>query len=143
MKHWRGFEWKSRAQILGWPLLHIAFGRNKKTGKLMAARGIIAVGQFGVGLITIAQFGIGFLFGFGQFVGAPMAVGQIALGIYFGLGQFSTGVTAVGQFAFGKYVLAQAGFGEHIWSLKIKDPVAIEYFKDLRHSLNAFFIKAF
>jgi hypothetical protein len=125
---WRGFEWRSKTEILGLPLINIAFGRNKQTGKLLVAKGIIAIGQFGIGVITIAQFGIGILFGFGQFVGGIMAVGQIALGIYFGLGQFSTGLIAIGQFALGKYVLAQIGYGEYVWSTKIKNPEAIEYF---------------
>ena len=31
----RGYEWKSKTEILGWPLIHIAVGRNKETGKLL------------------------------------------------------------------------------------------------------------
>ena len=134
---WRGFEWKSKTEVFGWPLIHIAVGRNKKTGKLLIAKGIIAIGQFGIGLITIAQFGIGLLFGFGQFVGGILAIGQFALGIYFGLGQFATGITAIGQFAFGKYVRAQLGYGEYVWSTKIKDPRAVEYFNNLWHSVKS------
>ena len=132
---WHGFEWKSKTEIYGWPLVHIAFGRNKKTGRLLVAKGIIAIGQFAIGLITVAQFGIGLLFGFGQFVGGMLAVGQFALGIYFGLGQFATGSTAIGQFAFGEYVRAQIGFGKYVWSQKIKDPQAIEYFRNLWESV--------
>ena len=123
-----GYEYKSNAEILGFPILHVAIGRDKDTGRLLVARGIIAIGQFGIGLITIAQFGIGLLFGFGQFVGGIFAVGQLAVGLSFGLGQFATGMTAIGQFAFGEYVLAQIGFGEHVWSTKIRDPEAVEYF---------------
>ncbi len=133
--YWRGFEWKSKIEILGLPLIHIAIGKDKETGKLLVAKGIIAVGQFGIGVITIAQFGIGILLGLGQFVGGILAVGQLALGIYFGLGQFATGITAIGQIALGKYVLAQLGYGEHVWSSKIKNPEAIEYFKNLWHSV--------
>lgn len=44
---WRGFEWKSKTQLLGWPLIHIAIGRNKETGKLLVAKGIIAIGGSG------------------------------------------------------------------------------------------------
>lgn len=128
---YRGYEWKSKTEILGWPLVHIAVGRNKQTGKLLVARGIIAIGQFGIGIITIAQFGIGLVFAFGQFVGGIYSIGQVALGVYFGLGQLATGVTAIGQLAFGKYVLAQMGFGEHVWSTKMRDPEAVEYFKNL------------
>lgn len=128
---WRGFEWKSKSQVLGWPLIHIAIGRDSSTGKLLVAKGIIAIGQFGVGLITIAQFGIGILFGLGQFVAGLSAIGQFAFGVWIGIGQFATGITAIGQIAFGKYVLAQKGFGEFIWSIDRRDPLAVEYFKNL------------
>ena len=130
----RGYEWKSKAELFGWPLIHIAVGRNKETGKLLVAKGIIAIGQFGIGVITIAQFGIGILFGLGQFVGGILAIGQFALGIYFGLGQFATGITAIGQIAFGMYVRAHTGYGKYVWSTKVKDPQAIEYFRSLWHS---------
>jgi len=135
---WRGFEWRTTAEILGWPLIHIAAGRDPATGKLLVAKGVIAIGQFGIGLITIAQFGIGILFGFGQFTGGVLAIGQFALGIYFGLGQFASGATAIGQFAVGKYVLAQIGFGEHVWAVNTKDPRAIEYFGNLWDSVRGF-----
>lgn len=118
-------------------MVHIAIGRNKETGRLLAAKGIIAIGQFGIGVITIAQFGIGLLFGLGQFVGGIFAIGQFALGGIFGLGQFATGITAIGQIAFGSYVRASMGFGKRVWSEKIKDPQAIGYFTNLWHSVKS------
>jgi len=133
-RFWRGYEWKTKTQILGWPLIHIAVGRNQETGRLMIAKGIIAIGQFGIGIITIAEFGIGVLFGLGQFVGGIFCIGQVALGVIFGLGQFACGITAIGQFAFGSYVRAQIGYGTHVWSSKIKDPQAIGYFSNLWYS---------
>jgi len=129
-----GFEWRTKTEMFGLPLIHIAIGRNKETGRLMMAKGIIAIGQFGIGVITIAQFGIGILFGLGQFVGGIFAVGQLALGGYFGLGQFATGVTAIGQFAFGWYVRAQLGYGKYIWSTQVMDSQAVEFFYDLWQS---------
>ena len=133
-RYWRGYEWRTKAQIFGWPLIHIAVGRNEETGRLMVAKGIIAIGQFGIGIITIAEFGIGVLFGLGQFVGGIFSIGQFALGIIFAFGQFACGITAVGQIAFGSYVRAQIGFGSHVWSSKIKDPQAIGYFSNLWYS---------
>lgn len=135
--YWRGYQWRTEAEILGWPLVHVAFGRDKQTGKLLVAKGIIAIGQFAIGLIAIAQFGIGFLFAFGQFTGGWLAIGQFAVGLYFGLGQFATGMTAIGQFAFGEYVLAQLGYGKYVWSTKIKDPEALEYFGNLLEFLKS------
>lgn len=126
-----GFQWRTEAEILGWPLIHVAVGRDRQTGKLLVAKGIIAIGQFAIGLITIAQFGIGLLFAFGQFTGGWIAIGQAAIGIYFGLGQLATGMTAIGQFAIGKYVLAQLGYGKYVWSTKLKDPEAMEHFTNI------------
>lgn len=130
---WRlwGFEWKTEKQIYGWPIVHVTLGFDRKTGKFLVSRGIIAIGQFGLGVITIAQFGIGILFGLGQIIVGACAIGQIACGILFGLGQFATGVTAIGQFGFGQYVRAMIGIGQHLWTVKVKDPVAIEYFEHL------------
>lgn len=100
MSGWRylGFEWKSKQEVFGWPLIHVTIGFDKKTGRLAVSRGIIAIGQFGIGVITIAQFGVGILFGLGQFMAGSIAVGQFAIGILFGLGQIATGITAIGQF---------------------------------------------
>jgi uncharacterized membrane protein (DUF485 family) len=131
-KRWWGYEWRSRQEMFGLPLVHVAIGWNPETGKLRIAKGVVAVGQFGIGFITIAQFGFGLVFGFGQFLAAPVAVAQFALGLFFGLGQFATGYIAIGQLAAGVYVLAQQGFGEHVWSAKISDPAALEFFRGLR-----------
>lgn len=125
-----GFEWKSKITIYGYPLIHIAVGKDAN-GKLRVAKGIIAIGQFGIGLITIAQFGVGILFGLGQFIFGLTTIAQFAIGILFGLGQFATGYIAIGQIAFGWYVLCQFGFAKYIWSPKIKDPQAIEFFRQL------------
>ncbi|MDO9350110.1 MAG: hypothetical protein Q7U55_02615 [Deltaproteobacteria bacterium] len=39
------------------------------------------------------------------------------------------GEVTIGQVAFGKYVLAQLGFGEHVWSMDRADPEAVAFFK--------------
>jgi hypothetical protein len=95
---WLGWEWKSRSNIGGIPLVHVAFGWDLQKGTPRVARGIIAIGQFGIGVITIAQFGIGLLFALGQFAAGSFAIGQFAAGIFFALGQFAAGINAVGQF---------------------------------------------
>lgn len=138
-RRWRGFEWQSRTEFFGWPLIHVAFGKDPATGKFRVAKGIIAVGQFAVGLITFAQIGIGLLFGFGQCIFGLTAVAQAAFGIYFGLGQLATGWTAIGQICFGYYVLAQMGYGVHLWTQSVKDPEAIRYFHQLWESVVGFF----
>ena len=91
-----GFEYKSKATLLGMPFLHIAF-KYRQNGMPVVAKGFIAIGQFGIGVINISQFGIGF-FSLSQFTIAAYALAQFALaysciaqiGLYIdrGYGQF-------------------------------------------------------
>jgi hypothetical protein len=126
-----GYEWKSKAEIFSLPLIHVALGRDRQTGKFLVAKGIIAIGQFAIGIIAIGQFSIGLLFGLAQFAIGLFAVAQFALGIYFGLGQFATGFTCIAQFGAGEFVLAQIGYGKYVWSETVKDLQAFGYFKSL------------
>ncbi len=133
-KRW-GWQWKSETSLLGWPLVHIAIGFDQQTGKLLVAKGIIAIGWFAIGLITVAQFGVGLLFGFGQFIAGLVVIAQFAMGGLFGLGQFACGMVAIGQMALGEYVLCQIGVGKHVWSTKVVDPEAQRYFMALWEQL--------
>lgn len=138
-------EFTSCKTLLGLPLLHYTRGICPETGKRVVAKGIVAVGRIAAGIVAIGQaaFGaiaigqlaLGLLFGLGQASTGWAAVGQVAIGIEFGLGQIATGLTAIGQVGFGKYVLAQIGFGEHVWSTKRVDPEAVAYFKSLLETL--------
>jgi hypothetical protein len=134
-------EFKSYKIILGLPLLHYTRGICPETGKRVVAKGIVAVGRIAAGIVAIGQAAFGaiaigqlalsLLFGIGQASTGWVAVGQVAIGVAFGLGQFATGFTAIGQLGIGHYVLAQIGFGEHVWSTKQADPEAVTYFKSL------------
>ena len=138
-RRYRGYEWKSDIDVFGWPLIHIAAGRDSKTGKLKVAKGIIAIGQFGIGLFTFAQVGIGLFFGFGQVMFGLLTIGQVAIGLYFGLGQVATGMVAIGQVCLGKYILAQVGYGIHAWTTEGKDPAAVEFFTSIWIYLKSIF----
>src|SRR5512146_1753355 len=72
-----GFEYKSKAAILGLPLLHISF-KYRPNRVPVPARGVIAIGQFAWGIITVAQFGVGVV-GIGQFMIGGVALAQFAL----------------------------------------------------------------
>jgi hypothetical protein len=136
VKEWlgTGFEWKSRKTVYGWPLAHVAFGRDAR-GKFRVARGVVAVGQFAVGIVTIAQFGVGVLFGFGQFIFGLTSIAQVAVTVLFGIGQFATGYAAVGQIVVAYYGLAQAGLAKHLWSLHVADPEAAKFFISLAEKI--------
>ncbi len=129
-----GFEWKSKETFYGYPLVHIAFGRDEQN-KLRVAKGVVAIGQFGVGLITFAQFGVGILFGFGQLIFGITAVAQVAISILFGAGQLAIGYYAIGQIAIGFYALCQTGFAKYIWTPEIRDAEAVEFFCQLYEKL--------
>jgi len=91
-----GFEYKSKATMFGFPLIHVSF-KFRPNGAPVPAKGFIAIGQFGIGVINISQFGIG-LFSLSQFTIAGYALAQIGIaysliaqiGIYinYGIGQF-------------------------------------------------------
>jgi hypothetical protein len=72
-----GFEYKSEATLFGWPLLHISF-KYRSNRRPVPARGIIAIGQFGLGVITISQFGVG-LFSVSQFTVSGYALTQFGI----------------------------------------------------------------
>jgi hypothetical protein len=85
-----GFEYKSRTSLVGLPLLHISF-KYRPNRTPVPAKGIVAIGQFGIGVINISQFGVGF----------------------FSLGQFTIAVYAIAQFAFAYSLVAQIGLYLH------------------------------
>ncbi|TWT62716.1 hypothetical protein [Rubinisphaera italica] len=132
-------EYKSHASWLGMPFYHRTSGRNPVTGKLVPAKGVIAVGrraygviacgQMACGLITFGQLSLGVLFGVGQATTGLVAVGQLGISAFFGLGQIVIGHMAIGQVAYGRYVLAQLGWGEHVWDTRAVDPVAVQNFE--------------
>jgi hypothetical protein len=91
-----GFEYKSQATFLGWPLLHISF-KYRPNRVPVVAKGVIAVGQFGIGLVNISQFGIGLFsvsqftiagYALAQFAAAYACIAQIGLYVERGYGQF-------------------------------------------------------
>jgi len=91
-----GFEYKSQATLLGWPLIHISF-KYRPNRMPVPARGIVAIGQFACGFFTLSQFGIGVVsvsqftiagFALAQFAAAYSLVAQIGLYIHEGHGQF-------------------------------------------------------
>jgi hypothetical protein len=135
-KGW-GFDWKSQTTLFGYPLINVAVGRDEK-GNLRVAKGIIAIGQFGIGLITIAQFGVGLLFGIGQFVFGLTAVAQFAVGLIFALGQVAIGYIAIGQMAFGYYAFCQLGVAKYLWCRGRKDIEAVEFFRQLLQRAKTF-----
>jgi hypothetical protein len=72
-----GYEYKSQAEIMGLPLVHISF-KYRPNRRPVVARGVFAIGQFACGIFTLSQFGIGVV-SVSQFTLAGFAVAQFAL----------------------------------------------------------------
>ena len=95
-----GFEYKSKTIIMGLPLLHISFKYSPKKIPV-PAKGIIAIGQFGIGIINISQFGVGII-----------SISQFAIAAY-ALAQFAIAYSLVAQI--GLYI--NRGYGQLVWSI--------------------------
>jgi len=74
-----GSEYRSRTEIAGWPLIHVAQGIDPATGLPRVARGIIAVGNVAVGLVAVGGLAIGGI-SFGGFSLGLLAMGGLAVG---------------------------------------------------------------
>ncbi|HLT45778.1 MAG TPA: zinc ribbon domain-containing protein [Rubricoccaceae bacterium] len=114
-----GYEYRSKATLFGWPLLHVVKGVDPATGKPRVARGVVAVGDvamgglalggLAVGLVAFGGLGVGFLAVGGAAVGA-VAVGGAALGWYWAVGGFAVALGyAVGGFALARHTVSPAG----------------------------------
>ena len=89
------FEFRSKEEINGWPLIHINIGANPETGRPLVAKGVVAIGNiaFGVvsigaaavGVVTLAGIGLGVISLAGFAIGI-IALGAVALGYEFALG---------------------------------------------------------
>ena len=95
-----GFEYKTKTTIMGLPLVHISF-KYRLNRTPVPAKGIISIGQFGIGIINISQFGIGII----------------------SISQFTVAVFAVAQFAMAYSLIAQfglfidKGYGRLVWNI--------------------------
>ena len=95
-----GWEYKSKFEVFGIPLLHISF-KYTKNRRPVVAKGIIAIGQFGVGVVNISQIGIGFF-----------SLGQITIA-YYALAQIAFAYSLMCQI--GIYI--ESGVGQAVWKL--------------------------
>ena len=91
----KDFEYRSKEEINGLPLIHINIGTDPDTGRPRVAKGVVAIGNiaFGVvsigaaafGVVTLAAFGLGVVSLAGVAIGI-VALGAVALGYEFALG---------------------------------------------------------
>ncbi len=118
------FEYKSKSELLGWPLVHVVRGVDPRTGTRRVAKGWIAIGDvMAIGLVAVSGvlalggFSLAGAFGLGLFalVGG-LAIGGVAVGGtafgFIALGGVAIGWLAIGGAAIGKYALGGATIGQ-------------------------------
>jgi len=109
--HTQGYEYRSKTEFFGIPLVHIASGRDPETGRTRTAKGIIAIGDKAVGGIAIGGASVGIVaiggaaFGLialgGAAAGVLLALGGAAASIGCSLGGGAIGLLALGGLAIG------------------------------------------
>jgi hypothetical protein len=110
------YEYRSKIELFGLPLLHITKGINPLTGKPWVSKGIIAIGEIAIGFLAIGGFALGFIaiggFGigaiaFGGLVLGLIAAGGISLGVFAAVGGIAYSlIYAVGALAHAQYVIS-------------------------------------
>ena len=123
-----GFEYKSEANFLGFPLLHVSF-KYRPNRIPVVAKGVIFIGQFGCGIINISRFGIGLIsiikftiagFSLAQFAFAWKLIAQIWISIEEGRRQLVRSLEEVNHPAYKAGRLGKAlisGCSTHIISI--------------------------
>ena len=124
------FEYRSKKELFGLPLVHIVSGRNldPTTGKPRIAKGIIAIGNIAFGGLAIGGCSIGII-SFGGVGLGLIAFGGVSIGLLLALGGLAIGLVAIGGAAIGYYALGGGAWGVHPLGGNTQDPQAIEFFK--------------
>lgn len=134
-----GFEYRSRREVMGLPLVHVVYGPAWLTG-FRAAKGIVAIGNVAVGVVALGGVALGGLAVGGLSLGL-VCVGGVALGLGLGLGGIATGLVAAGGIAVGMIALGglairlQAALGQaslgHVPALALMLPAMAAWRKRL------------
>ena len=110
-----GFEWKSRARIGSWPLVHICLGNDAATLRPKVARGVIAIGGIAVGGLAIGGVTLGLVSFGGVSIGLLLAFGGMAAGLGLSFGGLAVGSIAIGGLAVGfEHAVGGAAFAKHV-----------------------------
>ncbi len=145
------YEYRSKATLFGWPLLHVATGVDSATGRKRSAKGIIAVGTAPRGVIAFGDVAVGVIacgiFGYGLISISVVAVGlvacgSVAVGLWIAMGGVAVAPVALGGAAFGWYANGAIVWGKHALSPTAYDPLADKFFNPVAGRLTTWVFKA-
>ncbi len=133
----QGFSYRSHARLLGLPLVHIEQQGFHKSGRLVVAKGWLAIGDVACGVVALGRVSLGLVslggLSFGGLAAGGMAAGAVAAGGMavglLGLGGMAVGYAALGGLAVGAYAAGGAAFGGAVIRGSASDPVAVAWFE--------------
>jgi predicted Ser/Thr protein kinase len=119
------YEYRSPIEWRGWPLLHVAFGKDEATGKMKHARGIVAIGGIATGGLALGNVARGIVsFGVlsvGVISGGVLSIGLLTFGVV-GLALLcATGVISLAPYSFGVTTLGYVSAGVKAYGLHTAD----------------------
>jgi tRNA A-37 threonylcarbamoyl transferase component Bud32 len=131
------FEYRSKATLFGWPLVHVATGVDSASGRKRRAKGIIAMGNAPLGVVAFGDVAVGVIacgiFGYGVISISVVAVGVVALGtlavgLWLAMGGVAVGSVALGGAALGYYADGALAWGKHAIAPGVEEPQARQFF---------------
>lgn len=113
-----GYEYKSRREFRGLPLVHVKLNKPGKAAKGVIAvgnraRGIVAIGGMAIGVISVGGLSAGLLSLGGLSLGLLASLGGVSIGAI-ALGGVAIGIVAVGGCAIGVYAAGGLGLAQKI-----------------------------
>jgi len=135
-------EFRSRANLFGLPLLHIAYGFDPRTGRKRIAKGVVAFGDVALGVVAIGGLAIGGICVGGMSIGllsmAGLSIGLIGAVGGVAIGSIAWGGLAIGGVAMGGMVVGYYAYGGSGWAVygmlgMRRDPEAFEFFHPWAH----------
>jgi hypothetical protein len=123
-----GYEYKSRAAIGAWPLVHVCAGMDPVSMRPRIAKGVIAIGNISVGGIAVGGVALGLVAVGGGSVGLALALGGAAIGLGLSIGGLAIGTVAIGGAAIGfMYAVGGGAFAPAIVDGATCDAAAREF----------------
>lgn len=119
LNQWMGrfeFEYKSKREVCGLPLVHINCGWKRTAKGIFAlglkAKGVVSVGLFSMGFLSLGVVSLGAL-SIGAFSLGLLALGSIAVGLI-AAGAVAVGILALGALAIGMVADGAAAIGHFL-----------------------------
>lgn len=100
------FEYKSKRELWGMPLVHICIGKKRVAHGVVAiglvAKGIISIGLLSMGVLSLGVLSLG-VFALGTLACGLLSIGVISFGLLVAVGSIAVGALSIGAVAVGLF----------------------------------------